>query len=121
MSAVGQPLPAAVGPALRVATAAARAVVRTVTYSALFQAPLTLERLHRTLMDVRLDPDALAETLADPWVRERVEVSGGLVHPRGRAEWYHWLLIVSIPIVFWSAILALAVRCSMGAADVTLN
>ena len=41
--------------------------------------------------------------------------------PRGRAEWYNWLLIVSIPIVFWSAILALAVRCSMGAADVTLN
>ena len=40
--------------------------------------------------------------------------------PRGRAGWYNWLLIVSIPIVFWSAILALAVRCSMGAADVTL-
>ena len=30
--------------------------------------------------------------------------------PRGRAEWYHWLLIVSVPIVFWSAIAAVAVR-----------
>jgi len=87
MSAEGQPLPAAVAPVVQVATEAARSVVRTVAYSALFQSPLTLERLHRTLMDVRLDPGALAETLDDPWVRARVEVSGGLVHPRGRADW----------------------------------
>jgi hypothetical protein len=64
-----------------------RAVVRTVAYAALFQAPLTRERLHRMLMDVRLDPRALQETLADPWVRARVEVSGDLVYPRGRGDW----------------------------------
>ena len=87
MSAAGQPVPLAAHPAPPAATDAARAVVRTVTYAAMFQAPLKLDRLHRTLMDVRLDPEALAETLADPWVRARVEVSAGLVHPRGRAEW----------------------------------
>jgi hypothetical protein len=70
-----------------VAGDAARAVVRTVAYAALFQAPLTRERLHRTLMDVRLGPRALDDALADPWVRARVEASGDLVFPRGRGEW----------------------------------
>jgi hypothetical protein len=65
----------------------ARAVVRTVAYAALFQAPLTLDRLHRALMDVRLDPMEIEEALADPWVRERVDAGGGLVRPRGRDEW----------------------------------
>ena len=41
--------------------------------------------------------------------------------PRGRAEWYHWLLIISVPIVFWSAIVAVAVRYVMGDGDFTLN
>lgn len=86
MSAAGQPLlvpaPVAVAPG-----DAARAIVRTVAYAALFQAPVALERLHRTLMDVRLAPDALAEALDEPWVRERVEVTAGFVHPRGRSAW----------------------------------
>jgi hypothetical protein len=87
MSAERHPLPAAVAAVVPLPGDAARAVVRTVTYAALFQAPLTRERLHRTLMDARLDPAALAEVLADPWVRARVETSGDLVFPRGRADW----------------------------------
>lgn len=90
MSAERHALPAAVAPVtpdVPIAGHAARAVVRTVAYAALFQAPLTRERLHRALMDVRLDPRALDDTLADPWVRGRVEVSGDLVFPRGRGEW----------------------------------
>jgi hypothetical protein len=81
------PLPAPLRAAVPVVGESARAVVRTVTYAALFQAPLTRERLHRTLMDVRLDPRALDDALADPWVRARVETSGELVFPRGRGEW----------------------------------
>ena len=87
MSVDRHPLPAPVRPVVPVAGDSARAVVRTVTYAALFQAPLTRERLHRTLMDVRLDPRALDGVLADPWVRARVETSGDLVFPRGRGEW----------------------------------
>ena len=74
-------------PGARVSAEAARAVVRTVAYAALFQAPLTLDRLHRALMDVRLDPLEIEEVLADPWVRERLDTDGGLVRPRGRDEW----------------------------------
>jgi hypothetical protein len=87
VSTEGQPLPAALAPSAGRTTDAARAVVRTVSYAALFQAPLTLERLQHALMDVRLDGPGLARALADPWVRERVEVSGGLVHPRGQGDW----------------------------------
>jgi hypothetical protein len=58
-----------------------------VAYAALFQAPLTRERLHRMLMDVRLDPRALDDVLSDPWVSARVETAGDLVLPRGRGEW----------------------------------
>lgn len=86
MSAAGQPLRLAARP-VAAPSDAARAIVRTVSYAALFQAPLTLERLHRTLMDERLGPEDLAEALDEPWVRERVEVSHGLVHPRGRSAW----------------------------------
>jgi hypothetical protein len=87
MSAVGQPLPGAARRAPARVAEAARAVVRTVTYSAMFKAPLKLDRLHRALMDVRLDPQALARTLRDPWVRARIDVRGEFVLPRGRREW----------------------------------
>jgi len=83
---VESPVLPAPGPA-PAAGAAAQAVVRTVAYAALFQAPLTLDRLHRALMDVRLDPGEIEEALRDPWVRERLDASGGLVRPRGRDEW----------------------------------
>ena len=74
-------------PGASVSAEARRAVVRTVTYAALFQAPLTLDRLHRALMGVRLDPLEIDEALADPWVRARVDADGGLVRPRGRDAW----------------------------------
>jgi glycosyltransferase involved in cell wall biosynthesis len=64
-----------------------RAIVRTVTYAGLFQAPLTVERLHRTLMDVRLDLESLRRRLEAPALRDAVALTDGLVHPRGREEW----------------------------------
>lgn len=64
-----------------------RAVWRTVTYAALFQAPLALERLHRNLMGAPATPGEIARALARPWLAERLEVAQGLVLPRGRREW----------------------------------
>jgi hypothetical protein len=68
-------------------TATAEAILRTVTYASLFQAPLTMARLHRNLMDVPLSRTELEEALRDPWLRRRIEVVDGLVIPRGRREW----------------------------------
>lgn len=72
------------------ATAAAEAILRTVTYASLFQAPLTVDRLHRNLMDVALSRAELEDALRDPWLRRRIEVVRGLVIPRGRREWIDW-------------------------------
>ena len=69
------------------ATSAGEAILRTVTYAALFQAPLTIDRLHRNLMDVALTRAELEDALRDPWLRQRLEVVRGLVIPRGRADW----------------------------------
>jgi hypothetical protein len=63
------------------------AVWRTVTYAALFQAPLPLARLHRNLMDASASTAEIARALARPWLSDRVEVVDGLVLPRGRREW----------------------------------
>jgi hypothetical protein len=68
-------------------SAAAEAILRTVTYASLFQAPLTLDRLHRNLMDVALSREEMEDALRDPWLRRRIEVVRGLVIPRGRREW----------------------------------
>lgn len=64
-----------------------RAVLRTVTYAALFQAPLALDRLHRNLMDEPATPGQIARALARPFLAARLEVVDGLVLPRGRREW----------------------------------
>jgi hypothetical protein len=64
-----------------------RAILRTVTYSALFQFPLELGQLHRRLMDVSLDLASLGRYLDRPFLRARLAVTEGLVHPRGREEW----------------------------------
>lgn len=68
-------------------TATAEAILRTVTYASLFQAPLTMDRLHRNLMGVELSRADLEDALTDPWLRRRIEVVRGLVIPRGRREW----------------------------------
>jgi hypothetical protein len=81
MSAAAVPLE------VRQPNAAAEAILRTVTYASLFQAPLSLDRLHRNLMDVALSREDLEDALRDPWLRARVEVVRGLVIPRGRREW----------------------------------
>jgi hypothetical protein len=64
-----------------------QAVLRTVLYASLFEAPVGLERLHRHLQDVPLSLDALKGALDGPFLRQRLEVQDGHVFPRGRAAW----------------------------------
>jgi hypothetical protein len=64
-----------------------RAILRTVTYAALFQFPLALPQLHRRLMGVSLDLASLRRLLDRPFLRARLAVTEGLVHPRGREDW----------------------------------
>ncbi len=69
------------------ASADDRAILRTVIYAALFQFPLSLDELERRLMDVSLDARAIRARLAAPFLRERLSVTEGLVHPRGCEAW----------------------------------
>jgi hypothetical protein len=64
-----------------------RAILRTVTYASLFSAPLSLGRLYRGLMGMALTPEAILERLRRPFLRGRLALSGGLVHPRGTRDW----------------------------------
>jgi hypothetical protein len=75
------------GVTVSVADPRERAILRTVTYAALFQFPLALPQLHRRLMDVSLDIASLRRLLDRPFLRARLAVTEGLVHPRGREEW----------------------------------
>jgi hypothetical protein len=61
-----------------------RAILRTVLYASLFQAPLSLAELHRSLMDVGVDRLEIRARLARAFLRERVEVAGDRVYLRGR-------------------------------------
>jgi hypothetical protein len=61
-----------------------RAILRTVLYAALFQAPLTVRELHRTLMDVGVDRIEIRSRLRRSYLRERVELSDEHVYLRGR-------------------------------------
>ncbi len=64
-----------------------RAILRTVTYAGLFRFPVPLPRLHRGLMDVPLDLAGLRNRLEAPFLRSRIALTEGCVHPRGREEW----------------------------------
>jgi hypothetical protein len=64
-----------------------RAILRTVTYAALFQAPLSVDRLYRGLMGVAVRRAAILERLRRPFLRRRLAVTEGLVHPRGKESW----------------------------------
>lgn len=86
MSAVLETSLSGLGSAAREAEAD-RAILRTVTYAGLFQFPLTLRQLHRALMDVPLDMATLTRRLDGPFLRERVRVTHGFAHPRGREKW----------------------------------
>jgi hypothetical protein len=72
---------------LGLASPADRAILRTVIYASLFQAPQTLAELQRGLLDVLLTRAALAARLQRPFLRQRLRLTGGLVHLRGREEW----------------------------------
>jgi hypothetical protein len=61
-----------------------RAILRTVLYAALFQAPLTVTQLHRALMDVGVDRIEIRSRLRRSYLRERVEQTGEDVYLRGR-------------------------------------
>lgn len=64
-----------------------RAILRTVTYAALFEAPLDLDELQRSLMDVAVEKEALRHRLERPPLSRHLVFRDGLVHPRGRDEW----------------------------------
>ncbi|HEX6738851.1 MAG TPA: hypothetical protein VF310_11285 [Vicinamibacteria bacterium] len=64
-----------------------RAILRTVTYAALFESPLELDELQRGLMDVALDAEELRRRLQRPPLSSRLTLRDGLVHPRGRDGW----------------------------------
>ena len=61
-----------------------RAILRTVLYAALFQAPLTVSQLHRSLMDVGVDRIEIRSRLRRSYLRERLECRGENVYLRGR-------------------------------------
>ncbi len=61
-----------------------RAILRTVLYASLFQAPVTLAELHRSLMDVGVDRAEIRARLSRLFLRERLEITGEYVYPRGR-------------------------------------
>jgi len=63
------------------------AILRTVAYSAVFQAPLALDELHRRLLAVSLGRDELRACLDAPVLRERLTLIDGLVVPRGKEGW----------------------------------
>ncbi len=64
-----------------------RAILRTVTYAALFRAPLTWAQLHRVLMEVPAELQHLRARLAAPYLRARLDVAEDFILPRGRREW----------------------------------
>jgi hypothetical protein len=87
------PLPEGVGPTTapqRSANGAAEldgAILRTVTYASLFQFPLSVVELERSLIDVSAGSPLIEERLRRPYLRQRLEVTDGFVHPKGRREW----------------------------------
>ena len=64
-----------------------RAILRTVIYAGLFQFPLSFDELERRLMHAPLDARAIRARLRAPFLRERLGVTEGFVHPRGREDW----------------------------------
>ena len=64
-----------------------RAILRTVVYASLFEAPLDLDELHRALADVRLEKDALRLRLESPVLSRHLTFRDSLVYPRGRDAW----------------------------------
>jgi hypothetical protein len=63
------------------------AIWKTVCYAALFECPLSGERLHRMLWDVRTTRREIEGRLRAPYLAARVAVTGGCIHPRGAEAW----------------------------------
>lgn len=81
------PEPRALGAASAAPSAADAAILRTVVYASVFQAPASLAELHRTLMDLPLSRAALAVRLRGTFLRQWLGVTDGLVHLRGCEHW----------------------------------
>ena len=63
------------------------AVLKSVTYAALFDYPLTLAQLQQSLIGVRADADAIAKWWRDSeFLQETVAFENGLCFPAGRPE-----------------------------------
>jgi len=64
-----------------------RAILHSVIYAALFDYPLTLAELHRSLMGVALDEAAILKAYrASPALRDAIEYRDGLFFPAGRGR-----------------------------------
>lgn len=72
---------------LAAAAGAGEAILRSVAYAGLFEAPLSTEELHRSLMDVALEREALERETRGLVRRGLLGLSDGLVHPPGREAW----------------------------------
>jgi hypothetical protein len=63
------------------------AILRSVLYAALFEYPLTIAQLHRSLIESDESEDAVTECLrSSAFLRPRVELRDGYVFPRGRGD-----------------------------------
>jgi hypothetical protein len=63
------------------------AILRTVVYASLFQFPLSLPELERRLVDRPLDLASIRKRLVAPFLGQRLALTDGFVHPRGREAW----------------------------------
>jgi hypothetical protein len=64
-----------------------RAILRTVAYASLFEAPLSVSSLGVGLMERRLHPETIRRRLEGPYLARRLVVREGQVVPRGREAW----------------------------------
>ena len=74
-------------PKLSPATDADEAIRRSLAYASLFECPLTLAELHRSLMDVPLEPEELRRRIVAQAERRAVSLKDDAVFPPGREAW----------------------------------
>ncbi len=69
-------------------SATERALLETLTYSAIFQYPLTAREISERLLELRLAPDKVEQALVSSPVLGRLfERTEGYFHPLGKSEW----------------------------------
>ena len=62
--------------------------MRAVAYASVFEYPLEVDEVHRTLVGLRSSAaQVLAACQTSPWLRARIEHRDGFLLPRGREQW----------------------------------